>query len=312
MLMAANWTNLYRFPPGRAAFALQMTAERARSLQRPAERIAALASRGAEMARETLHKLGEYRSLSAGRGRFPPGTTKLDQRVDEAMVAVDGYLVVQATLFADGPRGASARRMIDSLYPEGVSQVVHLPYTAQHQRVSVILQRARSPEFAEDVAALPDLAVLLDELEARNDAYGEALKRGANRPTGSDIHAAQSRCQELLTATLFLIFADYELDGEDRRDERDHLLEPILEQNQAIRESRRRRSTPTDADPDTGDEVLDETPEDVDEDLDEDLDDALDDALDEDLDDATDEPDGDDAVEPGPGGETTGDGANVT
>ena len=276
MYMAAHWTRLYRFPPGRAAFALQVTAERARSLPQPAEQIASLASRGAELARETLHLEGAFRSQTAGRGLFPPGTDRLDRRVDEGMLSVDGYIVGQATMFTGTARGVAASRLRDALYPEGVAQIINLPYTAEHERVTTILQRAQSPEFAADVAALPDLADLLAELQTRNDAFGAALKKGVERPTGSDVRAAQDRCQEALTATLYLIFAEYALDGEDRLDERDHLLEPILAQQEAIRLQRRRRGQPADADPDTGDEVIDELDDELDDDLGADRDDELD------------------------------------
>ena len=278
MLIAAHWTKLYRFPSGRVAFALQMTAERARGLPQPAERIARLASRGAKLARETLHLEGAFRSLTAGQGKFPPGTPLLDRRVDEAMLAVDSYLVGQATLFAGTARGDAASHLRDALYPEGTAQIINLPYPAEHARVTTILQRALSPEFADDVAALPDLAVLLTELQARNDAYGTALKLGAERPTSREVRAAQDRCQEVLTATLCLIIGEYELDGEDRLEERDHLLEPIVAQNEAIRIRRRRRGQPTDADPDTGVELGDGLDDELDTSVTEDRDDELDSA----------------------------------
>lgn len=301
MLMAANSVNVYRLPPGRIAFALRNTAARARSLPQPAERVAMLASRGAELARKTLQMEGDYRSRHAGGGKYPAGTIRLDQRVDDGMVAVDGHLVLQARLFVGMTAGEAAERLRGSLYPEGLGAVIQLPYAAQHERVSSILDLAGSPEMADDIAAVPHLDALLAELRVRNDEYGEALDRGATRATGADVREARAECQELLAATMCQIIADYALEDGDRLDERDHLLEPILEQNEAVREIRRRRSPPTDADPDTGEEVVDEVGDDLDEDAGDDVGDELGDELDEDVDDAG---DGDDA----PGGEGAGDG----
>ena len=252
MLMAAEWSRLNRFPLGRIAFSLESTAKRAMALPEPLMLVAELARHGAEAARQGLELESEFRSITASRGRFPPRTRTLDRRLDRCMVGFDGFLVSQATMFAHLARGQAAQRLSTSLYPEGVTAIIRLPYTAQHARISVLLRKARSPELADDVAELPELALMLAELESCNDAYGEALREVNDRPTGNDVRAARTRCQEFLAATVSLIFGLYGLADPDRMAERDHLLEPILDQNAAVREARRRNTAPSDADPDTG------------------------------------------------------------
>ena len=72
---------------------------------------------------------------------------------------------------------------------------------------------------------------------------------------GDPASAAQATAQDTLAATLGLIIGTFALAQPADTAIRDDLLEPILKQNEAMRQIFRRRRTATDVDPQTGDEL---------------------------------------------------------
>ncbi|MCG8419417.1 MAG: hypothetical protein MJE77_15910 [Proteobacteria bacterium] len=255
MVVPNRLFTLYKFPIGRMAFALGNTARRATTLPEPVEPIAELAGRGATMARETLQLIGLYRSSNTGQALYPPQARPLDQLVDAGVSGTHSYLSSQLTMFGHTARGEAAQQMLDALFPEGLVAIVSQPFTAEHERVAVLLDIAESAKLAEARAQLPDLPAMLDELRARNEQYGEVLHEVSDAPTSNDVQRAREQCQDTLCATVGLIIGHFALHAPERTADRDHLLEPIMVQNEAIGRARRRRIVPADTDPDTGEEI---------------------------------------------------------
>jgi hypothetical protein len=105
------------------------------------------------------------------------------------------------------------------------------------------------------VQRVPTLPVMLAQVRALNDAYGDSLQdydRG--RPTREQLSQAQADGQDMFAEVVAAILVEYAGQPE-RRADRDSLLEPVLRQNEAIRVARRRRRFPVDIDPGTGDEL---------------------------------------------------------
>jgi hypothetical protein len=243
--------NLYRFSPSRALWALRQIQQRAMALSKGD--IAALAAIGVSVAQEALDLL--LRAQTNHTGQYPPEAAAADNLVDHGVAAVDGYLEVQARMYQGEPRADSAERLRDALLPNGIAAITRLPYAEQHGQVGALLARAADAALAAHVAALPEMASLLQRLGVFNDRYGAILSQVAPRPTRDELREAERRCQEILEATAALIIGHYALHEPDNRASRDHLLEPILQQNEAIRAARRQRRPPRDVDPETGDEL---------------------------------------------------------
>jgi hypothetical protein len=243
--------DLYRFSAGRALWAQRQVQQRAQALSK--SEIFALAERGISAARTALDL--RLRTQTNHTGQYPPEATAVDNLVDHGVAAIEGYLDVQSRMYRGEARAAAAERLRDALLPNGIAAIIRLPYAEQHGQVNTLIDRAADPALASDVAALTEMASLLQQLRVRNDEYGAVLGRVAPRPTRDELREAEQRCQEILEATAGFIFGHYALHEPGNTTARDHLLEPILKQNEAIRAARRQRRPPVDIDPETGDEL---------------------------------------------------------
>jgi Family of unknown function (DUF6261) len=243
--------NLYRFSPGRALWALRQVQQRALALNKG--EITALAAMGMAAAQEALDLL--LRAQNNHTGQYPPEAAAADNLVDHGVVGIDGYLEVQSRMYRGEARAAAAERLRDALLPNGVVAIIRLPYAEQHGQVSTLLARAADPALAADVAALSELDSLLERLGVLNDQYRAVLGQSAPRPSREDLREAERRCQELLEATAGFIHGHFALHDPGNVAGRDQLLEPILQQNEAIRAARRLRRPPVDVNPETGEEL---------------------------------------------------------
>lgn len=262
VIRVSELSNLYKFPLGRCVFALRSVEKRAQGVgQRDVALLAGRHAGGAQEAMELVMRFqAGYDSL------YPPETTAVDNIVDRCLTGVAGYLDVQIRVYPDEPRGEAAERVLRALFPAGVAAVSRLPFAEEHEQVNTLLERATAEDLAEDVRTLPELVGLLERLDERNREYGELLRQAQLAPTREDVRQAQQRCQDRLAETLSLIIGLYALHSPERTDERDHLLEPIMRQNEALRLLRRRRRVPVDVDPQTGEELPSPaSPDDIDE-----------------------------------------------
>ena len=247
----AELLSLYKFPVGRCLFALRSVEERALAVGAP--EVADLAGRGAAEVTDILNAQMHYQ---AGTDRLhPPHAVAADSLVDRCLGGIDGYLDVQTRMYPGEPRGEAAERLQQALLPHGVGVISRLPFAEEHSHVDALLARAQAPDLAADVAALPEMAAFLERLQVRNAEYGELLRSVPTTPTRAEIDAGRARSQELLAGTTALIIGRYVALGPQHDSERDHLLQPILDQNEALRKARRRRQMPVDIDPTTGDEL---------------------------------------------------------
>jgi hypothetical protein len=243
--------DMYRFSPGRALWAMRQVQQRALVMNKA--EIVALASIGMGLAQEALDLL--LRVQGSRTAQYPPEAAAADNLVDHGVAGVDGYLDVQARMYPGEARAAAAERLRTALLPEGVAAITRLPYAEQHGAVSALLARATDPALAADITALPEMSSLFARLTSFNDQYGTVLAQVLPRTTRESLREAEQRCQEVLEALLGLIVGHFRLHEPDNTAGRDHLLEPILQQNAAIRATRRLRRPPIDVDPETGEEL---------------------------------------------------------
>jgi hypothetical protein len=262
MSKASDYSNLYKLPLGRCAFALRGVEQRAQTVG--VTEVATLADRGAAEAEKAMDLVLSFQNANGG--QYSPEATAMDVVVDRCLNGIYLYLESQVRVYIDEPPGESAALITRTLFPGKVGEITSLPYPEEHTHINTLLQRTRSAELADHVRSLPELPALLDRLAKRNKEYGEALRSSDDAPSHEEIRKAHDQVQERVVETMNLIHGLYALRWPEKTAERDHLLEPIEKQNTAVGISRRRRRTPTDVDPKTGDELVDpDNPDDPDE-----------------------------------------------
>lgn len=241
--------NIYLFPTGRRLFALEQVRKRAKTMGYA--RIAQHAALAIDHDRRTQRM--EMRSRAAPSAVFGPEAQELDSELDQSVMGLHIFLDSQIRLYgASSQRGLAAGTIRQELFPDGPNAIIKLPYVQENQAVHGMLARLEDPDMAEAVAALPELGEAIDHIRALNARFGRVLAEAQNgtAPSAEDVRQARTRGQTLLSETVALIIAEFA--GTEKDPRRDELLEPILVQNQAIRQIRRRRRNPTDIDPDTG------------------------------------------------------------
>ena len=163
-------------------------------------------------------------------------------------------------LYRGQERAAAAARLRRVLLPGGVGAITQLPYADQHKQIDALLARAQATELVSDLAVLPELPVALARVRELNAEYGERLRDTEEALTRQDVRARHDECQELLCALACLILGHFGALPE-RHADRDRLLEPILRENEALRERRRRRRAGNDTGDDAPDDIIAEPDE---------------------------------------------------
>jgi hypothetical protein len=249
--------DIYLFPPGRGIHALERVHDGALAIA--LDRIASHAARG----------IAEFRAVLALQRRFRSGritlygadTIELDNLVDRCLTTVDTHLGGQMQLFPeDHPRAVAASVLRPVLFGEGVAAITRQSFVQQRVSVDELLTAYHAPEMAPARADLPELDPMMERVADLNRQYGESIDAyDRDRPTIETLRAAQERAQSLLAETVALIVAASLEAAPEQRAAVDALLEPILRQNEALRQSRRRRQPVQDVEPvPGGDEPGDE------------------------------------------------------
>jgi hypothetical protein len=193
--------------------------------------------------------------------RQPPRqpSKEIDTQLHRAILGLDSYLDVQVRVFAaDSARGHAATILRHVLLPMGAGAMLQLPIAEELVEVDALIDRLDFlPDAADAMAALPDVEPIVNRIKELAGQY--RLSQGCHgRVVGPEqLCEARIRGQRLLAETVALIVGHFAVNAPDDDEGRSYLLEPILRQNQALREARRRRRQPTDIDPRTG---LEESP----------------------------------------------------
>jgi hypothetical protein len=278
--------NLYPFPTGRRLYALELVYRRARELG--VKVVAEHAQRGIAHDRTTLAMEAAGRPKQGASPAEPPmaegeasmapcgessrqpsrqPSRQIDTQLHRAILGLDSYLDLQVRVFAaDSVRGHAATTLRQVLLPMGAGAMLQLPVGEELVEVDALVDRLDFlPEAADAMAALPDIEPIVSRIQELAGQYRLSLD-GHGRAIGPErLCEARIRGQRLLAETVALIVGHFAVNAPDDDEGRSYLLEPILRQNQALREARQQRRQPTDIDPRTG---LEESPEMLDSTLD--------------------------------------------
>ena len=248
--------NLYSFTVRRRLFCLGRIT---REMQHPA--LADLLAEAQEALRldRELYELELAWSTRDDR-KYSPEASALHRELSHAIAGLDGTLAAsQRTFGAGSPQGEAATLLREQIFPRGMKHLTHVSYPDQAASLEALLViLGREPELAEAVRLLnlEDYLQRLTELRARF----QAQLMGARGVTFDDLRAARQAGRDRLRRFLFRLGARLFAEDvpEDEAQALQRAIDVILDQNQSIRDHRkRRRNRIADVDPETG-ELVDE------------------------------------------------------
>lgn len=179
---------------------------------------------------------------------WPKEVIQLDHEHDRLWGALSGMCTALAALGSDSEAGAAAIRLMTTVFPSGVTAIIHLPFVEQRETTNAWLNRVHG-EFANDVAAIGASAIV-QRLTDVNTRFGELLDR---RHEQVDLTYAQVREDDEKGSMAFYRIVAMLIGREAENDRaRERLLGPMLQQNGELAETFRRRRTVKDVDPTTG------------------------------------------------------------
>ncbi len=162
---------------------------------------------------------------------------------------------------AEHPIAVAAKTVLAQVFPEGLKAIVFLPFENQLSTSDMILARFKASPKGDlrDAAEISAITCFTDQLADLNETFRGELEKYPRKETGYDaVEAAEARGNRLLKRLVALIIGTYHQDTKEAEERRNTLLEPIHEQCERLRKSRKGRRPADDVDPNTGDEIVDE------------------------------------------------------
>jgi hypothetical protein len=183
--------------------------------------------------------------------RQKKGTTQLygdeareeDQAADALVALIFQTLTLVAKAYGEkDPAGSAANQLLKSLYPRGLSAIVHAPYAEEVILIEELLKSAKTPENTEAVSKVSGLSLHLDSLAERVETYRQALQTSA--PTGvsyREVRQAQSKADVAMLEVVAAILIEYRGEEAESSARKQALLRPYTQQLDSLRARYRRR-----------------------------------------------------------------------
>jgi hypothetical protein len=249
-----NLFNIYRMPAGRRTFGLR----KVRLLVGTEPDLLHLVDDAMAQDGKVLALRGRWLVSRSKNPKYPPRLIALDlehDRLVASMVRVADAMVSGTD--EESPLGVAARRLVDGVFAAGVAALTQLDFVQQRESTGSWL--ARLTGDLSDDAVLIGLQPMRDRLVAVNQEFGSLLDafEPASKVSFEGLRKEDLLGQELMLRVVAAIAGRYtgSKDGDDAK--RAALLAPILQQNDQVGESYRRKRTITDVDPDSGEVVTD-------------------------------------------------------
>lgn len=244
--------NLYQFPTGRRLFALRLVRAAAAN-----EHFDALVQHcdvaiTHDIQTQAIERrwAGESNSTDTN-----PEAQRIETLVDRTLGATRDHAAAQAAGAPENdPIHATVAEFLKQVFPAGVHAITTLPFVEELEKVDDII-RAMQHELAPLVQEL-NLQRHATRLANLAQEYRKALE--APPPSLLDwgrIRAARAEGQGFLLEAVAIILGKYHGRSKEATEARLGLLGPILRQNEAIGLSYKSRRTPTDVNPETGEEL---------------------------------------------------------
>jgi hypothetical protein len=240
--------NLYVLSTGRRVFALQQVKPIAEELGEDA--LVTLLGRALEHDARTLRLESSW--AASGYDSDPQRVKRIDAQVDRTLSAIRDVAESQvAGGFPGEDLEETSQELMREIFPAGVFAVSSLPFVEELAAVEHILRQLRGP-FSRHVETL-GLGRLVARLGALAEEYRAAQEEKPKaHASWGDVRAARAKGQAYVLKVVALIVGrHFEDDAADMK-VRVRLLEPILKQQEAVRQYLKVRRPVEDVDPATG------------------------------------------------------------
>lgn len=258
-----NWTRyfkLYKFLPGRIVVMLMKMAQVSDSLHN--ESLSAHCRSAIEIARKAFGMSAAFKRQPRSI-QNPEGTTDIDRRFGQWCKQCDALLKSMSLAFEKRPIGIAAQKLLNAFFPKGIGVIVHDTYENELV-VAEHLLNCIDNRLAAEWAQIPT-EDLRDRLAAIVNEFREAMQAAPTQITSEMVRTAQNKAQKALLRVVSACILAYSHEDADEEDALRKLFEPIEQQSARLRKLRQRKTTPTDIDPESGEELeADQIAEDAD------------------------------------------------
>lgn len=241
--------NLYQFSTGRYLFALNQVSD-------------AIDNSDADLSdiRDHIGKAIKHgastralENMFAASKAVPKGSkvVAIDLLADRTLVAIRDGAQSEIDAGGDDDLGKRAQQLLVDCFPRGVQAVTQATFVDELSAIQGILGllQGKHKETVKDLG----LSRYATRLSKIGKDYDVALKATPEKGVDySQVRAARQRSHEFLLEVVAMIIGRYPLTTDKHVATRQHLLAPILAQNEAIAVYLRSRRTIEDVDPETG------------------------------------------------------------
>ncbi|RAL20620.1 hypothetical protein DL240_16445 [Lujinxingia litoralis] len=249
----ADFMNLRRMPTGRYARALRLMRARVKDASLPG-----LEERLEQALKLSEHTLALELSWSTARANVTKARGQaalIDNQIDAQLSALEGSIKAQMVGDEGAPEVEMARELHRTFFGQGVAAITQQAFEVQEGQIDAMLVRL-DERFSQHVDAL-GLGRAVERLRRLTGEFKAELDRDRDPGVSFDqVRAARHQLHEVTCSVLIGIL--YHLDAGDASSAalRARILEPLLDQQERVAQAYSRHRSPTDVNPETGEEIV--------------------------------------------------------
>jgi hypothetical protein len=236
--LVETFVRVPKLTPARRAVVLERMNRKLDQMPDPA--LAVLKGRAGQalkLQREAL-ALSQSRRTANEEAMHSAAAKALDAKLDKLLSLLHATLVGFIEVFG-GQKAALALTLREAIFRDGVAPITSRPFVEQHELIKLLIQDLRTGELAAAVVVL-QLEQWVERLEELNTQYGQHITR-PERVSVEVVRAADTRAWVALVEVVTAVLAVYPTNSEADLAGRQHLLIPLVEQEQEAAMLRARR-----------------------------------------------------------------------
>lgn len=249
-----DFLRLRRPPMGRLLFALSQILKKIDDKREPGlrERV----EEAAKEARKALALQREWDSMKLDRTQRRGDAVLVDLKFDQAWRALESFLQGHIMPNLEDGISETAQMLKDEIFPRGLGALTKQPFEIQLAESDFILSDLKT-RFKREIVLLglerhlSNIAQLADQLRQELAKRDESLE-------WEDVLNHRSNALDSYASVIFNILAQHSSTHSDSVKRRSELLHEVLRQNDLLLDFHRRRRTPIDVHPETGELLVSE------------------------------------------------------
>jgi hypothetical protein len=247
----SQYSGFNAIPPSRAIFALSQGRDRAKA--RGADKIVDAIDKAIAANQEARDAEGEWRHARQVDDMSRREAAEIDHDLDRAVGALYRQLRDIKSLFDDEPKGETAARILEKLFPEGAAAITRMSFEPELGAVNYILDSLEE-DWGNDLDDL-DITSTVQRLDTLADQFEDALaKPDRAETTWDEVREARKRGQDAMLHAVATVIAEYGTNEDADIEARREILSPLLEQDERVSQLHAENRTVTGVDPESGEE----------------------------------------------------------